>query len=312
MADRRLQVFHAVARFLSFTKAAEALHMTQPAVTFQVKQLEEQFNTRLFDRKHSRVSLTEAGIVVYEYAERIMGMYGELQNRVGEISGQVRGLLTLGASTTIAEYLLPRILGDFKDLYPEVQVRLNVGNSERIISMVEDNTVDLAIVEGSVANKTLMVSHCCSDEMVLVMPSDHILNKKSKVSAADLLKYDFISREVGSGTREVINEYIVSAGLHPADLRITMELGSPESVKGAVEGGLGISIVSQSTVKKEVTLGSLVARPLEPKLTRPFVFVYQKQKFRSHVVAEFLEYAKKRCEQEEVGATTNVEAWLPA
>ena len=114
MADRRLQVFHTVARLLSFTKAAEILHMTQPAVTFQIKQLEEQFNTRLFDRTHNRISLTEAGNIVYEYADRILNLYSEMQNRIGEMTGDVRGTLLLGASTTIAEYMLPRVLGDFK------------------------------------------------------------------------------------------------------------------------------------------------------------------------------------------------------
>lgn len=295
MADRRLQVFHTVARLLSFTKAADVLHMTQPAVTFQIKQLEEQFNTRLFDRTHNRISLTEAGTIVFEYAERILNLYGELQNRIGEMTGDVRGLLLLGASTTIAEYMLPRVLGDFKERYPDVQVRLHVGNTDRIVSMVEDNTIDLGVVEAAITNKSLAVRKCCMDQMVAIFPPTHSLAAQSNVHATDLLNYAFVSREEGSGTREVTSEYLTTASLDANDLNITMELGSPESVKGAVEGGLGISVVSEATVRKELALGSLVARPLDPPLARPFLFVYQKQKFRSHVMDEFLEFAKERC-----------------
>lgn len=295
MADRRLQVFHTVARLLSFTKAADVLHMTQPAVTFQIKQLEEQFNTRLFDRTHNRISLTEAGAIVFEYAERILSLYGELQNRIGEMTGDVRGLLLLGASTTIAEYMLPRVLGDFKERYPDVQVRLHVGNTDRVVSMVEDNTIDLGVVEAAISNKSLAVRKCCMDQMVAIFPPNHPLAVNSSVTASELLNHAFVSREEGSGTREVTAEYLTGAGLDPNDLNITMELGSPESVKGAVEGGLGISVVSEATVRKEIALGSLVARPLDPPLARPFLFVYQKQKFRSHVMDEFLEFAKERC-----------------
>ena len=114
MADRRLQVFHAVAKHLSFTKAAEALYMTQPAVTFQIKQLEEQYNTRLFERGHGRISLTPAGGVVLDYAERILALSAELDTRLKELTGEVSGLLLVGASKTVAEYLLPRVLGEFK------------------------------------------------------------------------------------------------------------------------------------------------------------------------------------------------------
>ena len=135
MADRRLHVFYTVARLLSFTKAAESLHMTQPAVTFQVRQLEEHFNTRLFDRTHNRISLTEAGEKVYEYSERIFQLYNELENSVRELTGEISGILILGASTTIAEYMLPSLLGDFKAKYPDVNIRLKVSNTDGIVSM---------------------------------------------------------------------------------------------------------------------------------------------------------------------------------
>ncbi|MDH5369806.1 MAG: LysR family transcriptional regulator, partial [Gammaproteobacteria bacterium] len=138
MSDRRLQVFYTVARLLSFTKAAEELHMTQPAVTFQVRQLEEQFNTRLFDRTHNRISLTEAGSKVYECAERIFEVYSEMDNSVRQLTGDISGVLILGASSTIAEYMLPVLLGDFKAEHPDVTVRLKVANTDGIVSQVEN------------------------------------------------------------------------------------------------------------------------------------------------------------------------------
>jgi len=145
MSDRRLQVFHSVARHLSFTKAAEALHMTQPAVTFQVRQLEEQFNTRLFDRTHNRISLTEAGDRVYHYAKQIFELYSRMEGEVRELTGGVSGVVILGASTTIAEYMLPSLLGAFKRKFPDVVIRLQVSNTEGIVAMVEDNAIDHVI-----------------------------------------------------------------------------------------------------------------------------------------------------------------------
>ena len=132
MADRRLQVFHAVARQLSFTKAAEAMFMTQPAVTFQIKQLEEHFSTRLFDRGHGRITLTPAGDIVLDYAERILGLSAELDTRLKEMTGQVAGALLIGASMTIAEFLLPQVLGEFRARHPKVLPRLIVANSEMV------------------------------------------------------------------------------------------------------------------------------------------------------------------------------------
>ena len=147
MADRRLQVFHAVAKQMSFTKAAETLFMTQPAVTFQIKQLEERFNMRLFERGRGKIALTPAGEVVLEYADRIMALSAELETRLREMTKQLAGPLLIGASTTIAEFLLPRVLGEFKTLHPEVQPKLNVGDSETIESRVAEHTLDVGLIE---------------------------------------------------------------------------------------------------------------------------------------------------------------------
>lgn len=293
MADRRLQVFHTVARLLSFTKAAESLHMTQPAVTFQVRQLEEYFNTRLFDRTHNRISLTEAGERVYEYADRIFDLYNDMENSVREMTGEIRGALTIGASTTIAEYMLPSLLGDFGTRYPEVTIHLRVSNSEGIVSMVENNTIDLGVVEAPVGNKNLVVEVCRQDQLVAIVPPNHDLAERESVGIDDLLQFPFICREEGSGTREVINEYLnQNCNSH---LNISMELGSPEAVKGAVEAGMGVSVVSRATIQKELKLDTLRAINLTPALERPFSFVHQKQKFRLRAMEELLDFARDYC-----------------
>ncbi|MCB1760503.1 MAG: LysR family transcriptional regulator [Gammaproteobacteria bacterium] len=297
MADRRLQVFFTVARLLSFTKAAESLHMTQPAVTFQVRQLEEYFNTRLFDRTHNRISLTEAGHRVYGYADKIFLLYNEMENAVREMTGEVSGSLTMGASTTIAEYMLPALLGDFKKRYPDINIHLKVSNTEGIVSMVENNTIDLGVVEAPVANKNLVLERCRADHLVAILPPDHAEAEREQFTYKDLLNYPFICREEGSGTREVINEYMESVGSNADLLSISMELGSPEAVKGAVEAGMGISVVSAATVQKELKLGTLVAINLDPPLERPFSFVHQKQKFRMRVMDELLVFAQDYCRE---------------
>lgn len=295
MADRRLQVFYTVAKLLSFTKAAESLHMTQPAVTFQVRQLEEHFNTRLFDRTHNRISLTDAGRRVYEYSTRIFELYSELDNAVREITGEVSGVLMVGASTTIAEYMLPALLGDFKAKYPDVSVRLKVSNTDGIVHMVENNIIDLGVVEAHVTNKNLAVELCRLDQLVAIVAPKHPLAKVGKVGPRALLEYPFISREEGSGTREVINEYLESASIHPSELDTIMELGSPEAIKGAVEAGIGISILSRATMIKELKLATLVAVELDPPIERPFSFVHQKHKFRQRAMDELLQFARQYC-----------------
>ena len=299
MADRRLQVFHTVARLLSFTKAAETLHMTQPAVTFQIRQLEEHFNTRLFDRTHNRISLTVAGQRVYDYAEKIIALYGEMDSRVRELTGDVSGILIIGASTTIAEYVLPGLLGEFQSRYKDVNVRLSVSNSLGIVHMVENNTVDVGIVESPVTNKNLAVEVCWHDELMFICPPSHPFAKKSAVTPEEIVNLPFLCREEGSGTREVINEYLEANSVSAHDLNLCMEFGSPEAIKSAVEAGLGVSIVSRATVGKELKLKTLVAIPLSPVLNRPFSFVHQRQKFRLRAVEEFMNFAHEHCEKQE-------------
>ncbi|MBC7781299.1 MAG: LysR family transcriptional regulator [Proteobacteria bacterium] len=294
MADRRLQVFHAVARLLSFTRAAEELCMTQPAVTFQVKQLEEQFNTRLFERSHARISLTPTGQVVFDYADRILRLNEELDTRIGEMTGGVRGPLLLGASLTIAEFILPRILGEFKARYPDVRTQMTVANSERIETRVADHSLDVGLIESPSTLSSLHTEICCEDELVLICASTHRLAPRAAVTPQEVAAEPFVSRETGSGTREFTDQYFRQAGISPDDLNLVMELGSPEAIKGLVETGLGVSIMSRMTIAKELRLATLVAKPLEPRLIRILSLVYPRDRFQSRLVKTFVDFALTR------------------
>jgi DNA-binding transcriptional LysR family regulator len=294
MADRRLQVFHAVAKQMSFTKAAETLFMTQPAVTFQIKQLEEYFNTRLFERGHGRIALTPAGEVVLEYAERILALSAELDTRLREMTGRLSGPLLIGASTTIAEFLLPPLLGEFRSRHPEVQAKLIVGNSETIENRIAEHTLDIGLIEAPSHLPALQTEACCQDELQVIVAASHPLARQKSVTPKQLVAYPYVSRESGSGTREFTDLHFRKAGIQPGDLNVVMELGSPEALKGVVATGLGFAIVSRVTVEKERKLGDLVAVPLQPRLMRTLSLVYPKERFRSRLLNAFVEFAKER------------------
>ena len=294
MPDRRLQAFYAVAKHRSFTKAADALCMTQPAVTFQIRQLEEHFDTRLFDRASGRITLTPAGMVVLEYAERILGLYGELDTKVKELTGREVGPLTIGASTTIAEFLLPRIVGEFKSRHPGIVPQLVVGNSEAIQARVAERSLDLGFIEGDSHLRTVVTDVCGEDELQVVCAPSHPLARHEAVPVEALTEYAYVSRELGSGTREVIDHYLQKAGLSLDSLDNIMEATSPEALKGIVATGLGFTIMSRATVEKEVRLGDLVRIPLSPPLMRHLSVVYPRERIQSKVVNEFVRFVKER------------------
>jgi DNA-binding transcriptional LysR family regulator len=297
MADRRLQVFYTVAKQLSFTKAAEQLFMTQPAVTFQVKQLEEHFNTRLFERAHGKIALTAAGRMVMEYAEKMLHLAEEMETRVGELTGAVSGPLLLGASTTIAEFMLPQILGEFKAQHPEVQAQLTVANSETIENRVADYALDLGLIESPSHLLSLHAEACCDDELVMICAPRHRLAQAASVTPQQVAAEPYVSREAGSGTREFADAHFRACGVDPDEIDVMMELGSPEAIKGVVATGIAVSIVSRITIAKELKLGTLMAIPLQPRLIRTLSLVQPREKFRSRLLTTFVTFATARLKQ---------------
>ncbi len=290
MADRRLQVFHAVARHGSFTRAAEALFMTQPAVTFQIKQLEEQYNTRLFDRGHGRVTLTPAGDVVMAYAERILGLSDELESRVAELTDELSGVLHLGTSTTIAGYWLPCLLEGFKRRYPLVVPRVSVGNSHLIEGRIMDRTLDVGLIEIVTDQPTLDRFRAGQDELHLIVAPGHPLAGEKSVNAEQLAYYPLLHREPGNGIRDLVDQFFADAGIPYDDLNVTAELGSLSSVKHLAAKGLGIAIASRAAISTEVEAGKLVCVPLDPPLFTPLEVILLKDKFRSRLVSTFADF----------------------
>jgi DNA-binding transcriptional LysR family regulator len=297
MADRRLQVFYSVAKQLSFTKAAEQLFMTQPAVTFQVKQLEEHFNSRLFERSHGKIALTPAGKLALEYAERILALSEEMDTRIGELTGTMSGPMLLGASLTIGEFILPRILGEFKVEHPQVQAHMTVANSETIENRVAEHVLDLGLIESPSHLPGLRTQVCCDDELLMICAPGHHLAKRRSVTPQQIISEPYVSRETGSGTREFADNYFRDCKVSPDDLNIVMELGSLEAIKGVIETGMGISILSRATIAKELKLGTLVGIPLEPRFIRSLSMVYSEEKFRSKLLTTFAEFASSRMKQ---------------
>jgi len=297
MADRRLQVFHAVAKHLSFTRAADALFMTQPAVTFQIRQLEEQYATRLFERRHGGISLTPAGELVFEYACKILALSDEMDTRIGEMTGEMRGPLLVGASTTIAEFMLPRVLGEFNALYPQVRARLIVGNSGSIEAQVAEHALDVGLIEAPAKLSGLESLICCEDELQVICVPDYPLAEFSALRPGDLVDYEFISREPGSGTREITDGYFGEHGIAPETLKAQMELGSPEALKGVVATGLGFAIVSRAVAAREIALGELRGIPLDPPLKRKLYLVHPQDRFQSRVLTTFIDFARRKLKE---------------
>lgn len=298
MADRRLQVFMALAKHRNFTRAAHELFMTQPSVTFQIKQMEALYNTLLFERRHGDVSLTPAGELVHSYAEKIMALSDEMESRLAEMSGEIRGPLLIGACSTLAEYVLPPVLSEFNALYPRVKTCLIVANSEEIERRVAARTLDLGLIEGSVKQAGLSGILCGSHELVVICAPDYPLAGTSKLTAKTLSEYEYIAREPGSGSREVSDAYFVKHKIEPDSLKLQMALGSPEALKSVVALGLGFAIVSRKAVEKELVSGALLAIPLKPSLNNNFNLIYPEDRFRSRLASSFIEFAKHKIQEE--------------
>ena len=291
MADRRLQVFNAVAKYGSFTRAAEHLYMTQPAVTFQIKQLEEQYNVRLLDRGHGRITLTEAGRLVQAYAERILDLSDELDTRVSELTSELSGMLRIGSSTTIAENWLPYLVEDFARNFPRVVPRVVVGNSQTIENGVLARTLDIGLIEIISEDPLIERQGAACDEVFVVCAPGHPLTRERSLSAQQLLAHPFIQRDPGNALQVLTERFFRAAGVNPGQLTVCAELGSLTAVKHLAAQGLGYAVSSRAAIRDEVDSGQLVAVPLDPPMFTPIEIIVLKDKFRSRLSITFAERA---------------------
>ncbi|WP_158944525.1 LysR substrate-binding domain-containing protein [Granulicella sp. S190] len=281
MENFRLRVFRAVAEEMSFRKAAEALHLSQPAVSQHIRALEEEAGVQLFDRARgaghgSQISLTEAGRVLLGFANAAAETMVEARRALAGLSDAIDGPLKLGASTTVAQYLLPRILGEFLKQYPQVKLSLVSGNTEQIVEAVAEKRVALGIIEGPAMRRELKTERMVQDEMVLIASPNHAWARRGggAIELTELAKVPLLLRERGSGSRRVVERALKGVGLPLRSLQVAMELDSTEAILSGVEAELGVGFVSRWALGKVLQLGAakvIAVKGLE--IRRDFSFV---------------------------------------
>ncbi|GGJ98186.1 LysR family transcriptional regulator [Lentibacillus kapialis] len=271
----------------SITKAAGLGYVSQPAVTRQIRQLEDSYGTNLFDREEGTLQLTEAGALLYPYAKEFLAIYRETHERIQEHLGKQEMALHVGASLTIGEYLLPGLIGQFKKLYPSVQFNLSIGNTPLMLAKLEKNDIDIALVEGVVSEEAYKKQKFADDELILVTAYNHRWGKRGSIQLSDIPEEKMIWREKESGTRQIVEESLQKNHVLEK-MENAMELGSMQAIKSAVEAGLGTSILPKLTIQKELQYKVLREIPVEGfDLIRDFWMVQKKRRYEKEIVMDF-------------------------
>ncbi|HUW06763.1 MAG TPA: LysR substrate-binding domain-containing protein [Williamwhitmania sp.] len=261
--DFRWQVFMAVAQQLSFTRAAEQLYVTQPAVSKHIRELELLMGVSLFQRKANRVELTQAGELVKSRLMQVFKIYGEMEYELGLLKNTISGELRIAASSTIAQYVLPEYLSRFYEQYPHLRVSIVSGNSREVEELLEMNRADIGMVEGSSSRSGLVYLPFLDDELIAVASPSYAATLPQKLSVGDLLSIPLVVREAGSGTLEVIDRVLQEQAVRVDQLNVVLQLGTTEGIKQFLEHASCIGIVSKKSVEKELERGTLFAVPLK-------------------------------------------------
>jgi DNA-binding transcriptional LysR family regulator len=304
----RIRVFRAVAQHLNFSRAAEELLLTQPAVTQQIKALEDELGVPLFDRSGGHITLTPGGAVLLPLAEKMKTLSDEAISAVAGAYGQQAGEISIGASQTIGQYLLPTFIAGFVKTNPRVRVKARSGNTDQVLEALVARDIQLALIEGPEQRKDIHIEPFMEDHMVLVVPAAHEW-ANHEIHLEDLKGQPLLMREFGSGSRRVVEQALASAGLKAKDLTISMELDSTEGLLNAVEAGLGVTFVSRWAIRNQLSLGTLkLARVQDLKLARRFSMAYPAGPeptgsvgaFRSFLRSQALDMAPRRTGKTEV------------
>ena len=292
MFDYRLKVFYTVANRLSFTKAANELNISQPAVTKHIKEIENQLNTKLFDRKGTTIQLTESGKILFIYAEKNRQLFRDLEFAISQLNKQEKGKLKIGASTTIAQYILPEILAKFNSYYKDINIELVTHNSEDIATLLKKGQIDLGIVEGESKSSYFDYQKFKQDEIVLVCKADHpLVDKNFKMK--DLYDIDLIVREQGSGTQEFIQNQLKKSRIEVQKLNIIMQLGSSESIKNYLLHSEAMAFLSIITILPELKNNQFSVIDIKNfSIERDFNFITLKgeQSELIHLFMKFISY----------------------
>lgn len=274
MENFRLKVFRTVAQKHSFRLAAEALYLTQPAVTLQVKALEDEVGIQLFDRSGKTIALTQAGALLLRHAEQIARLAFAARQELAELIGPDHGELQVGASTTIAQYVLPKLVGEFVKRDAGIQISIVSGNNDKVVQDLLEGGIMLGLIEGPTRQPLLRTERFLADEIVAILPAHHPWVDKV-VTLDQLVRAPLIVREEGSGTRRVVEAAMHDAGIRLKDLNIFMQLDSTEAIKAAVEAGMGVGFVSRRAIHKEIRLDALKEVTVEAiRFRRDFSILY--------------------------------------
>ena len=281
--EQELLVFISVVDHKNFSRAAEELHMTQPAISRYIKSLEKKLNTRLLDRNNKMVQLTKSGEIAYYHAKEILGLHEQMQQLIDDLHNTASGKLKIGASYTFGEYILPHVIATLREQYPLITPSITIGNTREIVELVQNRQLDIGIVEGEMTDEHLLhMEKFAPDDMVIVTSSDtEELNTHDQLEEAS-----WIVREEGSGTREATEKMFKAFGLSPVR---KMEFGSNQIIKEAVEAGLGITFLSTWAIRKELALGTVQVLNIEGvSVKRSFTFVTQKTQYQAKSISVFV------------------------
>lgn len=299
MLSDSLKVFITVADKKNFSKAAKALNLTQPAISFQIQTLEQYYQTKLFDRINRHVKLTETGELLLEYALSMSDLQSELERKMQQLTGHVKGQLMIGASRTVGEYVLPYVICKFKEDYPDVDITLEIYNTKHVEENVLNRYLDIGLVESDIKHKGLFFQDILGDELVLVVPKDHRWSNLEEISIDEIKGEPFIIREAGSGSRLVFEQALIDEEIDIEDLNVIMEIGSITSIKSAIINGLGISILSKWAIRDLEKAGLVsTVRIKNLELKRPFSIILNQGNFESEACNKFIRYLGEVTEKE--------------
>lgn len=256
--DYRDEVFMAVAEKLSFSKAAEELFISQPAVTKHIKELETKLNTALFDRKGNKIYLTQSGKLAYQHLKEIRQQYRDMEFELGRLNDAHQGLLQIGASSTISQYVIPELLAAFHQRYPQIKLDLFNGNSFEMEQKLLANEIDLALVENDSSQANIRYLDFMEDEIVAVAAANQLVANQKVIRVSDLQQLPLVLREKGSGTLEVIRHELARHQLELDRLNIFIHLGSTEAIKSFLLNFDGLALLSEKSIQKELLLKQLV------------------------------------------------------
>lgn len=274
MIDIRLLTFITVAKAKSYTKAAEILNITQPAVSQHIKFLEDEYGVNIVKKSGRGFVLTEEGEILFKYAEEIELLYRALESKLKNKTGILK-TYNIGASMSIGGYVLPYILAKYKKIYQNINILLQVNNTEEILEKLIEGKIDFSVIEGTFDRNKFKYKKFKDDELVLAVSPEHYFSKAQEVSMDEVLNGNLILREKGSGTREIFENKILELGYNLDDMHCCMEIGSISAIKSLIESNLGYSIISRETIKKEIADRTIKAVPIKGiRIFREFNFVY--------------------------------------